>query len=159
MNNTLTLQLNSKEALERLIGGDSQTEIDIRNSVVQKFAEKHLKAVANSDAMKTTLYQIQTAITQNVKEQCEREVATFKQHYVGSSITDIKLNSAVLTEIDTKVRALAYDIIQKQVEKSMEFWANNAEIEKIVAKKFEYYTNEIISNKVKERLDAIRKSI
>jgi len=156
--NTLTLQINSKEALERLIGGDSQTEIDIRNSVVQKFSEKYLKSVANSDAMKSTLYQIQSAITQNVKEQCEREVATFKTTY-GGSITDIKLNPAVQKEIDTQVRAIAYDVIQKQVDKSVAFWANNAEIEKIVAKKFEYYTNEIISNKVKERLDAIRKSI
>jgi hypothetical protein len=156
--NNLTLQINSKEALERLIGGDSQTEIDIRNSVVQKFAEKHLKAVVNSDAMRTTLYQIQTAITQNVKEQCEREVATFKTSY-GGSITDIKLNPAVQKEIDTQVRTIAYDIIQKKVDESIKFWANNAEIEKIVAKKFEYYTNEIISNKVKERLDAIRKSI
>ena len=156
--NKLTIQINNLEALERLIGGDSQLEIDIRNSVVQKFAEKHLKSVANSDAIKTTLSQIQDTITQNVKHQCEREVATFKTSY-GGSITDIKLNPAVQKEIDTQVRTIAYGIIQKQVDESIKFWANSAEIEQIVNKKFEYYTNEIINNKVKERLDAIRKSI
>jgi len=41
------LQINSLEALEKLIGGDSEVEMDIRNNIVQKFAEKHLKAVAN----------------------------------------------------------------------------------------------------------------
>ena len=41
------LQINSLEALEKLIGGDSEVEMDIRNNIVQKFTEKHLKAVAN----------------------------------------------------------------------------------------------------------------
>jgi hypothetical protein len=39
------------EALERLIGGDSEVEVESRNSVVQKFAETHLKAIANSTNM------------------------------------------------------------------------------------------------------------
>ena len=37
------IQINSLEALERLIGGDPSLEFDIRNNVAQKFAAKHLK--------------------------------------------------------------------------------------------------------------------
>ena len=40
------IQINSLEALERLIGGDTQLEIDLRNSIVQEFSKKYLKAVA-----------------------------------------------------------------------------------------------------------------
>ena len=41
------IQINSLDALERLIGGDTELEIEVRNSVIQKFAEKHLKPLAN----------------------------------------------------------------------------------------------------------------
>lgn len=40
-----TIQINSLEALERMIGGDSETEIQIRYSIIQEFAKKHLKAL------------------------------------------------------------------------------------------------------------------
>lgn len=43
---SVKLQINSKEALERLIGGDSDLEVELRNSVVQEFANKHLKGLA-----------------------------------------------------------------------------------------------------------------
>lgn len=38
----MKIQINSLEALERLIGGDTELEIDIRNSIVHKFTQKHL---------------------------------------------------------------------------------------------------------------------
>jgi hypothetical protein len=44
----MKIQINSLEALERLIGGDNELEIDIRNSVVQDFSKKHLKSVAQT---------------------------------------------------------------------------------------------------------------
>ena len=43
--NSVTIQINSLEALERLIGNDAELEINIRNAIVQKFTKKHLKAI------------------------------------------------------------------------------------------------------------------
>ena len=37
------------QALERLLGGDTEVEAELRNCVVQEFAKKHLKAIANSE--------------------------------------------------------------------------------------------------------------
>lgn len=54
----MKIQLNSIDALERLIGGDTEIEIEIRNSVVQEFAKRHLKAVAQEQvtmAIKNTI--------------------------------------------------------------------------------------------------------
>ena len=56
----IKIQINNLEALERLIGGDTETEIEIRNSIVQEFAKRHLKAVAQEQitmALKNTLIQ------------------------------------------------------------------------------------------------------
>ena len=42
----LTLQINSLEALEKLLSGDVQLEMDMRNTVVQEYAKKYIKSVA-----------------------------------------------------------------------------------------------------------------
>ncbi len=62
MTNKLTIQINSLEALERLIGGDSQVEIDVRNNIVQAFAEKHLKALAGSSQINVAISAIRFSI-------------------------------------------------------------------------------------------------
>ena len=49
---SVKLQINSLEALERLIGGDTELEIDIRQSVVQNFTMKHLGKLANEEMIK-----------------------------------------------------------------------------------------------------------
>lgn len=43
------IQINSLEALERLIGNDTQLETELRQSVVENFATKHLKSLVRDD--------------------------------------------------------------------------------------------------------------
>lgn len=49
----MKIQINNIETLERLIGGDTELEFDIRQSVVESFTKKHLKSIANTTAMAT----------------------------------------------------------------------------------------------------------
>lgn len=53
MKNTIKLQLDSS-ALERLIGGDSEVEVEIRNSIAQAFAKRHLKGVIEEKYLEET---------------------------------------------------------------------------------------------------------
>jgi hypothetical protein len=41
-----TIQINSLEALERLIGNDTELEMDIRRNIVEEFCKRHLKTLA-----------------------------------------------------------------------------------------------------------------
>jgi len=41
------VQINSLEALEKLIGGNSDVEVKIRNSIVKNFTKKYLKSIAH----------------------------------------------------------------------------------------------------------------
>lgn len=156
--NKLTIQINNLEALERLVGGDSQVEIDIRNSVVQKFAEKHLKPLANTTEITTVLTRIKEDISRQIRERCENEIATFKTSW-GGSITDVKLNPAIQQEIDRQVRVHTDDSIRKKVEESLAFWANDAELKKRIDNRFEYYTAEHINATIKARLDKVKASL
>ena len=47
----MKIQINSLEALERLIGDDKEMEISVKQSILNEFAKKYLKSIANSEAM------------------------------------------------------------------------------------------------------------
>lgn len=72
--NTLVLQINSLQALERLIGGDAQVEVDARNSVVQNFAKKHLGEVAKNLAIGPVVKSIENDLTRNIKMEAETQL-------------------------------------------------------------------------------------
>ena len=46
---SIKLQINSKAALERLSGGDTELEMEIRNNSVQEFTSKRLKGLINAE--------------------------------------------------------------------------------------------------------------
>lgn len=48
----MKIQINSKEALERLIGNDPKMEIAVKESVLNSIAGKYLKSIAHSEVMK-----------------------------------------------------------------------------------------------------------
>jgi len=58
-----------REALERLIGGDTEAEVQLKEGIVQAFAKRHLKAVADSKAFQPYLEQIAGAVTEELKSQ------------------------------------------------------------------------------------------
>ena len=58
------IQISSLEALERMIGGDTEIEIQLRESIVQNFTRKHLKPLANSEAFQ----KVTQAIAKEVNE-------------------------------------------------------------------------------------------
>jgi len=157
--NNLTIQINNLQALERLIGGDSQVEIEIRNSVVQKFAEKHLKPLANCEPVTSTLHTIKQEILKTVQEKCEKDIATFKTEYYNGRISEVKLNPSIKAEIDSQVRNLVDEAIRKSVDEAIKFWANGAEVEKRIERRFEYYTTEHINTTIKTRLEKVKAAL
>lgn len=50
----MKIQINSLAALERLIGGDNEAEIEIRQSVVEIFTRKYLKTIVAQPLMNAT---------------------------------------------------------------------------------------------------------
>ena len=58
----MKIQMNNLEALERLIGGESEVEMDIRASIVDAFCKKHLKSIANEEFVKRMAEAVKTEI-------------------------------------------------------------------------------------------------
>ncbi len=152
--NSLTLQINSLEALEKLIGGDSQVEIDIRNSVVQAFAEKHLKSVTKSYQIENAITVIRASIENEVRAECKRLFGdysnTWRQDIKLDDRVKIIIREAVSTEIRSIVDSYLKEItsvpewIKEKVEKHVKQMAINVANIELQSK---------ISNVVKDAID------
>ncbi len=156
--NKLTLQINSLEALERLIGGNTETEIDIRNSVVQKFAEKHLKPIVNSAPITDVIRQIKDHAYKHIQETCTNEIATFKSSY-GCGAYDIKLRPEIEMTIKKKVQDSISQVISEKVKAAFDEYYNDARITKRINLLVDDNIAKIVNEKVKEKLDSVRASL
>ena len=86
MNTSVKLQLNSLEALEKLIGGDTQLELELRSSIVQEFTKRHLKALADQAMIQQSIPVINSYIRAeffNVTKQGYSTSSAFKQEVEG----------------------------------------------------------------------------
>jgi phosphoribosylformylglycinamidine (FGAM) synthase PurS component len=156
--NKLTLQINSLEALERLIGGDTETEIEIRNSVVQKFAEKHLKPIVNSAPITDVIRRIKDHAYKHIQETCANEIATFKSSYGGSAY-DIKLRPEIELTIKNKVQDSISKIISEKVKAAFDEYYTEARITKRINLLMDDNINALVNEKVKEKIDSIKASL
>jgi len=131
----IKLQLD-KDALERLIGGDSQVEMDLRSGIVQNFAKRYLKGVAHQEIMTTLSAKVQGYVREQLKEQLNipnwgtwtpppQMQEGIRQHIVAKIngiISDaVNVHAAKMQQtIQTRLDEIAYRIEMRLTEKVME---------------------------------------
>jgi len=108
MNKGTTIQINSLEALERLIGGETELEISIRNSVVQNFVKKHLKAIADEHIVAHAENEIKKLVNDTI---IEKVGSTY------SSGTRLKedVRKMITDQINHETKTVIRDMVSKTV--------------------------------------------
>lgn len=147
------IQINSLEALERLIGGDSELEIEIRNSVVQQFSKKHLKSLATDDLMKSAEQSVCNEVESKFFDIIEgrfSKTKVFKKEVLND------LENFIKNKASNELRSIINDILEeyKQIEK-----INNA-IEESVTNimnsltetRLNYKIDKLVEKRIKEKL-------
>ena len=101
---TITLSLN-RPALERLIGNDTQLEVELRHQVVEEFAKRHLKEVVQSEiferVLKAALQEVDAAALTAVKQAQKLVEERIGQVEGTSWAPTIKLNDKFRTAINS----------------------------------------------------------
>ena len=153
-NGKIHVQINSLEALERLIGENPEFEFDIRQNIVQKFAEKHLKSVANSEIMKTAEKEIKkhiwtqkgynTVIHPKLKSAIESEIKETYNKILNESFKKLKNEHVKL--INAKFREFEEETLNKITEK-------------ITKKLSEKYLNQMVDTMVNSKIQRMLKLI
>lgn len=132
----MKIQINSKEALERLIGDDKEMEIAIKNAVINQFAKQYLKSVANDEI----LQELKAAVLAEVEAEVAKHVECVPAYGMSRFKARPELKEAVK---DATVEALR-ELVKEAIEEQM------SDVEKEV-KGLLGYKLDIICNKVSER--------
>lgn len=139
------IQINSLEALERLIGGDSEFEIEIRNSVVQEFAKKHIKCLAQNFSFRDS--SIITKLIQDEVKNCIGE-----EHYFNNTI---KLNQKYIVYIQQVIEQKIKDIVVKTTTDVFDTF----NLEKMTENRLKLLTIQTVDELVKTKLKKISEQI
>lgn len=150
------IQINSLAALERLIGGEADTEIEIRSSIVKEFTKKYLKEIAETKAMqdaikgfgKTIEQQIGTWVKGNYSWEAkfhlspEIEILLLEK---AQRLVDAKINEVINKAIGT---TNLIDRLNRLVEER-----SNYIVEQWTAKNIEARISAAADAKIKKKLD------
>jgi len=114
----ITIQINSVEALERLLGGDSELEVSLRQSVAVEMASRNLKAVLQDPVYLGILGSLKRDLQSQAEKQIEQEMATITQDRYGSRTFKIKPD--ILAMIKGEVSGSLFPVITDTIKTAME---------------------------------------
>jgi hypothetical protein len=155
----MKLQINSLEALERLIGGDTEVELEIRNNIVQDFAKKHLKALVNEGSIQRVANQLEKTLASQAEDIINKKFGTLSGDYWNRKFT---LNTNAKAALNDAAESAYRSHIQdswKQMEKRLTDRYSEQYIADQIARTVEAEVNKRIQLGVQARLDAIKNSI
>lgn len=151
----MKIQINSLEALERLIGGDTEVEIDIRNSVVQEFTKKHLKAIADDDLVKLAQKATETHIRQSFFT-LKNKTWGYGQEYVFNKEMEEKILGDLKYQVENHIRELVFKTVEtEKVDKIIKdklAWAVKHIENQLTEQNLEKRLEEMVQKRLKEKL-------
>lgn len=140
----MKIQINSLEALERLIGGDSKLEFDIRQNIVEEFSKKHLKAVVNNDLIQ----KLQSALTSKIQDDLlETVTSSYTKSY--------KLTSTAKEFLDKEVGYSVESTLSKLVESKMGSLDILKRIDELLARETDWIENQLKHELIEKKLEAL----
>lgn len=155
---TLVLQINSKEALDRLIGGNAEVEVQIRNSVVQEFAKQHLKAVANTVAIQ----QLEKTTKLIVEQTLENHFGLFEKGartYVFNDTFAKEIEKVVQGQVNEQIRKTTYKIIEEALLKQIDSKTLDDRIEYVIAQYLQVEVRKIMLQHLNTIVEGIQKQL
>jgi hypothetical protein len=129
----MKVQINSLEALERLIGNDKEMEITVKSSIINAFAKNYLKSIANSTIM--------DKLVSTVKKEIE------KTNYFGLLKTQQSgwnTYTCLTEEAKGKIKSEIDSIISSEIREGVNEYRK--ELKAIIKERLDCYTGDITSS-------------
>lgn len=155
MTNVVKVQINSLEAVERLIGGDSAIEIEIRNNVVDKFEKKYLKGLATESfaRIKPWMEELKTSCVRQI----EKEIGKIQAWGYSDKI-----------ELTSEFKKAIQEAVKKQIEVEVylmlkQLWEDRKaeimqDVQTILKKEVEVFAKKLVVDDAMLK-DAVREGI
>lgn len=153
----MKLQINSLQALERLIGGDTEIEVEVRKNIVQDFARKHLKPIAG-DVIKPMIDAATKACQREACDALAQALGTFRKGTYSYTTETFALRPEIARELRAEAsREVASAIKNAVAEIRQEY--TDAAIQRAVDRQVNAQIQDEIRVKVAARLKQISASL
>ena len=134
----MKLQLDN-EALERLIGGHTELEVELRNGIISTFAKKHLKGVLTQVQVEKFMLEVRKETQIDYKAVLEK----YFDGATGGLWAKPKINHSLQTLIKDTIEQEVSTIIHKKIDLELKHVMGN--IESMVRHK----VNDVVMREVK----------
>lgn len=117
----MKLDLNAP-ALDRLLGGDTELEVHLREQVADQFAQKHLRSLLND----TVFNNWKKRVNEWTKDEIERHLNRTHERWRGEQVTLAaelqnrirdRIDSEISAAIDSRVRTVVKRVEEQMIEK------------------------------------------
>lgn len=135
-------------ALERLIGGDTEIEVALRRQIVEEFAKRHLKVVADEACYQTALQNAKHYVDEVAKETFDIENITTSHLWptVGS-----RLQSLIRNLVEQQAQKIVDEVLMKTIEYQKKYWSD--EVSRAVKKEIDRQIEREIEEGIRKRLE------
>lgn len=99
-------------ALERLIGGDTEIEIAVREGIVQSFAKRHLKAVVNTGVLEPYLKRIEAAVLTELEKAIPLKVRRISERWSTRDVYELAEDSELANRLEEVIQQRAQELTQ-----------------------------------------------
>lgn len=146
----MRLELNLP-ALERLIGGDTEAEVSLRKQIVQEFAKRHLKEVAESATYQAAVEAAKQYVDEAAKETfgIENLVAGHLWPTVG-----YRLKAMVESLVKETAQKVVDEVLLKTIEHQKSYWGR--EVRQAVEKAVDRQIEKEVEEGIRKRLEAAK---
>lgn len=147
---SIKIQINSLQALERLLGGDSEIEVEVRNNIVQNFSKKHLKPIAEG------AYAAYRPLAEAaIKEEIVKQIGTITPSYGPYHKSAIILKNEIREAIEKEIKNVISDTIHELIRDLAVDEIAKRHAERAV----DLQLKDRINEEVRSKIDAIMKGL
>jgi predicted metal-dependent phosphoesterase TrpH len=157
----------SGAALKELFAGaDGEVELEIRQSIVEEFAKRHLKAIVNEPAYQAQVERLRIDLAAQYAREVQAQIGQTKRVWTGSSHANTveftpEMEAAFRQKVDQAARQLVDAMIQEQLGARLEEIAQDA-INRALARvdhKINTGIAQLVTTEINRRLAAISEGL
>ncbi len=150
----MKIQINNLAALERLIGGDTELEIEIRNNIVQEFTKRHLKGLVETETIKQAITDTKLMVVNYAKKEVAEQIGEIKRSY-GS--TTYNLQDDVVEAIKDQISKAMNRVVYDHIENLVKTYVGNLNIKKYINQMIDFNIKQTVEEGIRERFEAMLK--
>jgi CRISPR/Cas system-associated protein Cas10 (large subunit of type III CRISPR-Cas system) len=143
----------TKPALDRLIGGDSELEVELKHAVAKELLENHIQPALRLQATQEISKRLREGFTEQLQEQLGEYKAGMVRNCYGT------LSKGQVFNLHPDIKAAIEETVHGQIQSHVNEYVKTLNLEARIAAAFQAGVKQAISDGVRAKLKEVQDSI